>query len=215
MICAYRETYLSKAMINIGDMFDFAIHGLGMDSDDFVSMFLSSSIHRRLENGEPKYLIGMSGIELALDIVAKATGVEPICEATSDTAGRSPDYWCGWALCYYQWLRNVPYDEIFRFISYDEVRSLYRTLHEADLSKFADVLDKRKNERLPETRLKTIRIAYGCSQSELANLSGVSLRSIQMYEQRNKDINRAQTETLANLSRTLGCRIEDLLEWRQ
>ncbi len=52
----------------------------------------------------------------------------------------------------------------------------------------------------------------GCSQSQLAKMSGVSLRSIQMYEQRNKDINKAQAETLLRLARTLGCRMEDLLE---
>ena len=42
--------------------------------------------------------------------------------------------------------------------------------------------------------------------------SGVSLRSIQMYEQRNKDINKASAETLYRLSKVFGCSMEDLLE---
>ncbi len=33
----------------------------------------------------------------------------------------------------------------------------------------------------------------------------VSLRSIQMYEQRNKDINKASAETLYHIARVLGC----------
>ena len=55
-------------------------------------------------------------------------------------------------------------------------------------------------------------IAYGCTQAELAKRSQVSLRSIQMYEQRNKDINKASAETVLRLSRVLGCTMEDLLE---
>ena len=39
-----------------------------------------------------------------------------------------------------------------------------------------------------------------------------SLRSIQMYEQRNNDIDKAQGHTLYKLSLALGCEIEDLLE---
>ena len=60
--------------------------------------------------------------------------------------------------------------------------------------------------------MKRIRTAYGCTQAELAKRSGVSLRSIQMYEQRNKDINKASAETLLRLSRVLGCTMEDLME---
>lgn len=63
-----------------------------------------------------------------------------------------------------------------------------------------------------ETNLKRIRTIYGCSQKKLAEMSGVSLRSIQMYEQRNKDINKAQSESLYRLAKALGCKMEDLLE---
>ena len=50
------------------------------------------------------------------------------------------------------------------------------------------------------------------SQRELAYRSGVGLRSIQMYEQRQKDINKAQAQTLLRLSRVLYCSMEDLME---
>lgn len=52
----------------------------------------------------------------------------------------------------------------------------------------------------------------GLSQSGLARRSGVTLRSIQMYEQRRKDLGKAAVSTVLALARTLGCRIEDLLE---
>lgn len=55
-------------------------------------------------------------------------------------------------------------------------------------------------------------MTYGFTQKELADNSGVSLRSIQMYEQRHKNINKASAETLYRLSKILGCTIEDLME---
>ena len=62
------------------------------------------------------------------------------------------------------------------------------------------------------TNLQRIRKAIGLTQTELANKTGVELRSIQMYEQRKNDINKAQADTLLKLARFLGCNIEDLLE---
>ena len=89
---------------------------------------------------------------------------------------------------------------------------MYYPLHEADISKFIDIVDEKVKDYYKETNLKKFRSTYGCSQSELAKLSGVSLRSIQMYEQRQKDINKASVETLYRISKVLGCTIEDLIE---
>ena len=60
--------------------------------------------------------------------------------------------------------------------------------------------------------LKRYRTAPGMSQAQLSNASGVSLRSIQCYEQGVKDINRAEVLSLYKLSKALGCRMEQLLE---
>ena len=85
-------------------------------------------------------------------------------------------------------------------------------LHEADITRFVDIADEKMREHFKETNLKRYRTTYGCSQSELARRSGVSLRSIQMYEQRNKDINKASALSLYRISKVLGCSIENLLE---
>ena len=82
---------------------------------------------------------------------------------------------------------------------------MYHTLHEADVTKFTDIV----NERIQAQRIRT---SYGCTQAELAERSGVSLRSIQMYEQRNKDINKASVDALYRISEVLGCSIESLIE---
>lgn len=41
----------------------------------------------------------------------------------------------------------------------------------------------------------------------------MNLRTLQQYEIRAKDINKAAGATLLSLSRALGCRVEDLLEY--
>ena len=89
---------------------------------------------------------------------------------------------------------------------------MYPTLHEADISKFVEIAEERVRAAFPDTNLKRLRAACGCTQAELSRRSGVTLRSIQMYEQRNKDVNKASAETLYRLAKALGCAIEDLLE---
>ena len=211
MTHAYQEIYLSNAQAMLGDAFDYAINVCHIPGSSFVKLFVASTISKRLENGEPSYLSGKSGIEVAMEILAETTGKVPDA-APQEHFGRSREYWIGWAVAYYQWFSGRSYSDIFKVVSFEELQKMYDPLHEADITKFADILDARMREFFADTSLKRIRTAYGCTQVELAKRSGVSLRSIQMYEQRNKDINKASAETLLRLSRVLGCTMEDLME---
>lgn len=60
-------------------------------------------------------------------------------------------------------------------------------------------------------RLQRWRKFRQLSQSQLSELSGVSLRTLQDYEQGRKDINKVAGITLYNLAKALECNIEDLL----
>ena len=211
MIHAYQEIYLSKAQAVLGEAFDYGINVCNIPADSFIKQFVASSVSKRLENGEPLYLAGKSGIELVKDIIAETTGKD-LSEKTMDRLSRSTEYWIGWAVAYYQWWSGRKYGAIFKAFTFDELQKMYYTLHEADVSKFADIADARMRERYPETNLKRIRSAYGCTQAELAKKSGVSLRSVQMYEQRKKDINKANADTLYRIAKVLGCSMEDLIE---
>lgn len=208
---AYPETYLNRAMSIMGDAFDYAINDCKIDGAEFIKMFAASTICKKIENGEANYLSGKSGIEIVVECVYETTGKELSVEP-NEKFSRSAQYWCGWSVCYYQWYSSRKYADIFKAVSFEDMLGLYPTLHEASVEKFASVLDEKIRAAYPETNLKRIRTAYGCSQRELSEMSGVSLRSIQMYEQRNKDINRAQSDSLYRLAKALGCTMEDLLE---
>lgn len=210
-IRAYQETYLSKAQAALGDAFDYAINTCRIPGLDFIKIFTASSVSRRIENGEPAYLAGKSGIEIASDVVLETTGKQLEAEP-QEHFGRSREYWIGWAVCYYQWYSARSYSDIFKVLSYEDLANMYHTLHEADITKFVDIADEKIRAHFKDTNLKRFRTSYGCTQAELAKRSSVTLRSIQMYEQRNKDINKASADALYRISRVLGCSMESLLE---
>ena len=211
MIRAYQEIYLSRTQAALGDAFDYAVNVYNIPGADFVKLFTASTVSKRLENGEPAYLSGKSGIEIVLDVVLETTGRQ-LEAIQQERIERSREYWIGWAIAYYQWYSDRKYSEIFQVLSFSDMQKLYSTLHEADVSKFVEATDKLVKEHFADTNLKRIRTTYGCTQAELARRSGVGLRSIQMYEQRNKDINRASVESIYRLSKVLGCTVEDLIE---
>ena len=86
-------------------------------------------------------------------------------------------------------------------------------LHEADVSKFVDEANGviARNKREKQTPLQRIRKAREFSQKELSEASGVSLRMIQLYEQRQNDISKAQVGQVVSLARALGCEVENLI----
>ena len=211
MTHAYREIYLSNAQSVLGDAFDYAINTCRISGDDFIKLFIASSISKRMEHGEPSLLSGKSGIEIAIEVVLETTGKHLETEP-QERMERSVEYWIGWAVAYYQWYSARRYSDIFKVLTFDDLQKMYYTLHEADITKFVDIVEERIKEHFKDTNLKRIRTAYGCTQAELAKLSGVTLRSIQMYEQRRKDINKASVETLYSMAKVLGCSIEDLIE---
>ena len=211
MTHAYQEIYLSKAQSVIGDAFDYAVNTCDILGTDIVKLFVASSVSKRMENGEPSYLAGKSGIEIVREIVAETKGQELQIEP-QEHFGRSKEYWIGWAVAYYQWYSGRKFSDIFKVLSFEDLQKMYYTLHEADITKFVDIVDSKIREYFSETNLKRLRTAYGFTQTELAERSGVSLRSIQMYEQRNKNINKASADTMYSLAKALGCTMEDLIE---
>lgn len=211
MIHAYPESYLNKAQVLLGDALDYAVNVLHLDGATFAKLFIGSSVSRRMELGDPSYLQGKSGIDVVVDVIEETTGKAPEI-APQDRLERSSAYWVGWAVAYYQWYSDRRYSEIFSALPFEDLLDMYSSLHEADISKFVEIADKHIREHYPDTNLKRIRQLYGCTQAELAKRSGVGLRSIQMYEQRNKDINKAGAETVYRLAKVLGCSMEDLIE---
>ena len=118
----------------------------------------------------------------------------------------------GWALAYYQWETGLSFEEINAYIPIRQVSALYHPFHEMDIRQFCDRMNELYRIAKPDTNLKLRRQKVKLTQKELADASGVPIRTIQQYEQRQKNINKAQVEYLVMLARILCCDIEDILE---
>ena len=211
MIHAYDKLYLDKAQTALGRMLDFAVYELHYTLEDFFSLFLKTGIADRFGSGDYELLVGMSGVELAYTVLEEA-GRPVNRKKIRYSADRSPEYWTGWALAYYQWETALSFCEIVRTIPISEIAAMYTPYHEMDIRQFVDHMNERYLKANPDTNLKRLRTKAGLSQNALAETAGVPLRTIQQYEQRRKNINKAQAEYLIMLARTLCCRVEDLIE---
>lgn len=211
MTHAYDERYLDDAMRNLGEAADYAVNDCKMSLQNFFDLFVATGFATQFGNGVPKIISGLSGTELVHEIILKS-GIEQELPEVQAEYNYSPEYWCGWIIAYYQWRTGRTFKDIFQNISAKEIEKLYPTLHEAAEDKFVDVVNSIIERKITTTKLQELRKNIGYSQRELAEKSGVNLRTLQQYELKAKDINKAAATTLLAISKTLGCRIEDLLE---
>lgn len=207
---AYSKIYLEDAMNNLAVMLDYGGLADG-DSQRFFDRFIVSSISKQFEKGNPKYIAGHSGIELA-ELVLKVTGAKK-ADITYTPSGRSPEYWSGWALAYMQWHTGISFERLANLgVNLNTLIRLYPTLHETDITKVAttlfEIIECNNNEFSP---LKRQRKLAGLTQKQLAELSGVKIRMIQAYEQNDQNISKAEVATVMRLSKCLGCSVEDLI----
>lgn len=209
---AYNQIYLEDGMCNMADMFDYVANDCHMKLDAFMQLFIVTGLAEEYGRANPKYLAGMSGRELATEVF-RISGYDHDYVDHTLRIDKTPEYWSGWVLAYYQWKSNRTFAEIMEYLSVEEIVYMYHPYHETSEDKFVDTIEliMKKNDK-KETNLKQLRRLMGYSQKMLADKADVSLRAIQQYEQRQKDINKAQGKSLEKMAIVLGCRMEDLLE---
>ena len=61
------------------------------------------------------------------------------------------------------------------------------------------------------TKLEQIRKNQKMTRKELAEKSGINIRTIESYEQKRRNLKNAKMKTLIKLSSALKCKIEDLI----
>lgn len=211
MIHAYDKDYLYYAQNNFGHMIDFAVNTCDFEINDFFNMFLASNVCKQFEDGNPSYIVGKTGCELARLVISEVKEQE-IEENDVMYIDRSPEYWLGWSLAHYVWEKNCRFDYIFRAVTPENLIGMYYTLHEADISKFVIHIDILLKEYYNQSMLARLRAYANLSQSMLAEKSGVNVRIIQSYEQGIRNINKAQFSTVARLAEALECNPIELLE---
>lgn len=203
MIHAYDEYYLDMAQRKLASMFELAVYQEKLNVDEFGERFIQSSISKAFEEGDPVYLAGKSANELLGLVLGKQI------EETEQNMLASPEYWVGWVLAYTQWYTCKTFAEIIKAYPCSKLLLNYFPYHEMDETETVALIQKQLSTESP---LKSWRKKRKLSQTELAGISGVSLRAIKAYEQGKLDISKAQGETLYKLAKTLDCSIEDLIK---
>lgn len=61
-------------------------------------------------------------------------------------------------------------------------------------------------------KLKEMRQSRGLSQSQLAEKTGINVRTIQHYEQGSKNFDHARIDTIIKVCIALNCKLEDIIE---
>ncbi|MDO5331982.1 MAG: helix-turn-helix transcriptional regulator [Bacillota bacterium] len=206
---AYNELYLRDAMTCLGEMFDEGINSLGIDPDEFYFMFLATGYASRFGNGDPDIIAGKSGLELAYSI-ARETGLLFVSDNLVVQYDRTPEYWAGWILAYYQFVTGYSFRYIHDFISMKEIIRLYYPLHEAEEERAIEAIN---NIVLSKgvTSLQRCRKRRGLSQSELAKECNISLRTEQQYENNSRQLLKASYEMVSILSEKLNYSAKDLV----
>ncbi len=206
---AYNGIYMEKAMDSMGRMLETAVYDLKQDADSFFALFISSGCASLFACGDVRTIAGMSGSELAYSVMEKSgLRAERTVQRFSNTV--SPEMTAGRCLAYYQWKTSLPFEEITAAAPVSEIIGLCGP--DATDGEICSRIDSRVRSRFHETRLKTLRLQSGMSQSRLAEVSGIPLRTIQQYEQRQKNINKAQFEYLIRFASALNCDPADLYE---
>ena len=209
---AYGENYLEDAMRNLGEAFDYAVNACHLDADEFLSLFIATGFADGFGKGNPKLVSGLAGTELVMETLTRA-GLKRSFPAPQIEYDCSPEYWSGWILAYYQWKTGRSFRNIQENISMKEVLKLYPVMHEAAEDKFVDTVNCIIARKNTVSQLQKRRKLCGYSQRELAEKSGVNLRTLQQYELRTKHIDKAAIRTVRALANVLNCQMEDLLEY--
>lgn len=193
----------------LAEMFAYVINDCQANGDWFAKLFVRTGTAAKFEKNNHSF--GKSGVEIADDIFKKTNQQKYITKAKHPDES-SAAFWCGRVLAYYQKESGRKYKDIFTYILIDDLLECFSSYAQMDDKFLFKALDKMYDEAQNRTKLKILREKKELSRAQLADCSGVNIRSIRLYEQRQVDINKAQAQTLYKLSQALGCRIEDILE---
>ena len=231
MMRAYDEIYLVKAEMTLAAMLDHAVHGMRQNASTFFEMFVASGVAALFASGDIRTIAGSSGIELAYRVMSlSGAAYERVRPRTQ--SGRSRESLAGQVLARVQWRTALPFEAITTAVPLndllalcdEEIAAARRALADAwppvpdaprpdyNIAGLCDTLTGRLARAGCAHPLKTARLLSGLSQSQLAALTGIPVRTIQQYEQRQKDLSKAQSSYLLRLASVLHCDPATLIE---
>ena len=205
------SSYLKDAMRTLGEAVDYAVNDCGVPLGPFLELLVAAEVGEALRISDPRVISGLSGVELAREVMAKSGmgvgGPEP-----AEKTAASKEYRIGRAIACYTVGMGCGLRELMRLISAEDLEKLSENVPEGDEGQWITGIHRKLKRRSSVSRLQVQRKISGLSQRQLAELSGVNIRTLQQYEIRSKDLSKASVSSVNALADVLGCRPEDILE---
>ena len=212
---AYSEIYLEDAMDCFGEALDYVSNALEMDTDMFFDMFIAGGYAARFEEGESSIVAGLSGTELVRKVIYECGLEIAFPDALRDFDTISYEYTYGYLLAYLQWYSGRTFSGILKITGPDVIKKYAGEFFEVDDERRIEIASEIFEDADETVHLQEMRKMCDLSQSRLADMAEVNLRTLQQYEIRSKDINKAAASTVLDIARTIGCRVEDILEYKE
>lgn len=141
MAYPYDELYLESVQKNLGFFFQISLRNLNLLPQDVQNTFLASDVSKQIEMGNPDFLCGKSGYELALIAFPKILTDDIIKQAISEPFYPEAEYWSGTVLAYCQWKTGKSFSAILAQYPLERILSNYHLMHEADITKMVNLIE--------------------------------------------------------------------------
>ena len=141
MAYPYDEIYLESVQKNLGFFFQISLRNLNLLPQDVQNTFLASDVSKQIEMGNPDFLCGKSGYELALIAFPKILTDDIIKQAISEPFYPEAEYWSGTVLAYCQWKTGKSFSTILAQYPLERILSNYHLMHEADITKMVNLIE--------------------------------------------------------------------------
>ena len=209
----YSAEELPHTIRTLGKAFEFAEKCLPDGAAGFYRRFVDSAAAASCSGPDAHPALGASAIVLVLD-VNEGASIDTLLmnekRLSKQDVGRLR--WEAELACRYQWETGLPFPAVYRALTEERLRELHADYAELQPEEVIQKISVPETQEDSATNLARIRREHGLSQAGLAEASGVSLRSIQQYEQKKKDISHAQARSVYALAQALDCTMEELLE---
>lgn len=210
MRTSYPQCYIDDFSDTCGYMFQYVKKDCGIDPDDFFDWLIMSRVANQIQLGNPRFIAGMSGPDIARDVFVKTFGREFGVEPQYHTMLEA-DFWVGSILAYYSWYSGMSFAQMRSFgIKPSVIAKLYQENRD-DRQKLMEAMMGIVEKNRDASSLTYFRKLAGLTQKQLSESSGVPLRMIQLYEQGQNDLCKAKAETVLKLADVLKCSVGQLL----
>lgn len=133
---AYSELYVEDAMETVAFSFDYAVRALNLSIQEYLEKFVNFEYINLIEAGNPHYVSGISGCELALMVCGLDDGPK------SPEYAPWKEYWIGMNLAYYQWYRNLTYRQILEKFPLERFDFAFPAMHQENRRRIVEYMDE-------------------------------------------------------------------------